>query len=110
MNEQQQQLEEVSVNTQAEMIAEHVGSVMGIEPKLILSPRRGSWDISDGRFILYSILKAQGFSLTSIGQALHRDHKSVIHGVEQIKVRRTVEKRIEKIINELEGMGYEVKR
>ena len=68
-----------------EIIALH----MCVRPEAILSSKRGGWEVSDARFILYSVLAFHGYSYPEIGKVIgDRDRTSVIHGINQIKERR----------------------
>ena len=95
------------LSEQAEEVAAHVAAAMGIRPEDILSRRRGSWAVSDGRFIVYLILRNRGYNTEAIGEVMGRDHSAVVHGCKQLAARKDVDKLLQAGIGALEARGYE---
>lgn len=57
-----------------------------IHPKVLLGRSRVQ-PVATARQAVFLILKGAGWSLTSIGDALDRNHTTVLHGIESISTR-----------------------
>lgn len=69
------------------LIVDAVSEQTGIPAKRILSPRRDAATCRARQIVMYEARQA-GLSLMQIGDALGRDHTSVMHGIRAEKKRR----------------------
>ncbi len=78
----------IEINKLSKEAAQVIGAAMGVNPKDILSKRRGGWEVSDARFILFAVMAENGYEYREIGRAIgKRDRTTVLHGVTQLKKR-----------------------
>jgi hypothetical protein len=96
-----------SLHEQAKIAVTDIAPLMEVKPNEIMSGNRGSWDISDGRFVLYAILRSRGYSPRAIGAALKRDRSAIEHGCRQLIMRRDVDKRFRRVLLALTKQGYQ---
>lgn len=85
-----------------DMIVEATASAYNLDPDTIFSKNRVR-DIADARqVIMYLANKHAGLSSTSIGYKLSRSHATVLHGINTVKQRMSVEPSLAESIDEIE--------
>tara|TARA_R100000808_G_scaffold9623_1_gene26268 strand:+ start:1306 stop:1620 length:315 start_codon:yes stop_codon:yes gene_type:complete len=77
----------------------------GVQEFEVLGPTREDAIIIP-RFALYSLLRGRMHSYTKIGNALGKDHGTIMYGVRSLKNRIATEKKMRKAVEVLEREGY----
>ncbi len=85
-----------------------VEDVTGVTRNEILTRTRGYESTCLARFFVYAMMREHdhGFSLKQIGDAMGRDHGSVINGIKALKARLSWEKKLKARAKLLRQKGY----
>ncbi len=89
-----------------ERIIKDVAACFDVNPKHIKAKNRGMWHVSDARFAVYALLYATGMSLQEVGRQVGRDHGAVLHGINKLRIRIPIEKKLRYKTEKLRRLGY----
>ena len=59
--------------------------------------------VADARAIASWILREHGLTFQRIGQLLHKDHSSIVHGVRRVELERSLSKAMARELEEMKG-------
>lgn len=71
-------------------IVNAVADATSIPPHVIYG-RKKTKNINEARQLVYFLAHRSGMSLSDIGRAMHRDHSTIIHGVQREQSRRNAQ-------------------
>lgn len=87
-------------------IVNAVADATSIPPHIIYG-RKKTKKINEARQLVYFLAHRSGMSLSDIGRAMHRDHSTIMHGVQREQSRRNAQA-YPQVNPQLRGVAIEV--